>query len=67
MNAATANWTRASDDFDAARRPWECSLALNAVIALAAFVAIALAVVAGKSGPRRGAISRQAARSCAPT
>jgi nitrate/nitrite transporter NarK len=50
MNAATDNWTRMPDNFEAARRQWEYSHAANAVITFAAFVAITLAVIAGKRG-----------------
>jgi hypothetical protein len=40
MNAATANWTAMPADFEAARRQWEYSHAVNALLTLAAFVAI---------------------------
>jgi hypothetical protein len=49
MNAASANWTRMPDNFEAARRQWEYSHAANAVITFAALAAITLsAIVAGR-------------------
>jgi hypothetical protein len=48
MNVATSNWTVTPADFDAARRQWEYSHAANAVVVLAAFVAIVLSVLASR-------------------
>src|SRR5262249_31497067 len=42
MNVATNNWTITPQDFDAVRRQWEYSHAINAVITFVAFVTITL-------------------------
>ena len=44
-NQATANWTTAPDDWQALRRQWEVSHAVNAVITFAAFCSLSLAVI----------------------
>jgi hypothetical protein len=46
ISAATNNWTATPEDFDAARRQWEYSHAVNAALTFAAFVAITLSVLA---------------------
>jgi hypothetical protein len=45
MNVLTQNWTVTPADLDAARRQWEYSHAVNAVITFAALVLVTLAVV----------------------
>ena len=45
INAATNNWTIAPEAFEAARRQWEYSHAVNAVLTFVAFVAIILSVL----------------------
>jgi len=44
-NQATANWTTAPDDWQALRRQWEVSHAVNAAITFAAFCSLSLAVI----------------------
>lgn len=44
-NQATANWTTAPDDWQALRRQWEISHAVNAAITFAAFCSLSLAVI----------------------
>jgi hypothetical protein len=46
MNVASSNWTVTPADFEVARRQWEYSHAVNAVLTFAAFVAITLSVLA---------------------
>src|SRR5262245_57803247 len=46
MNVASNNWTVTPADFEVARRQWEYSHAVNAVLTFAAFVAIAFSVLA---------------------
>jgi hypothetical protein len=46
MNVASNNWTVTPADFEAARRQWEYSHAVNAVLTFVAFVAITLSVLA---------------------
>src|SRR5262245_32056248 len=46
MNVASNHWTVTPADFEAARRQWEYSHAVNAVLTFAAFVAITLSVLA---------------------
>jgi len=46
INAASNNWTVTPKDFEAARRQWEYSHAINAALTFAAFVAITLSVLA---------------------
>ena len=46
MNVASSNWTVTPADFEVARRQWEYSHAVNAVLTFAAFVAIAFSVLA---------------------
>jgi hypothetical protein len=48
MNAASGNWTAMPADFEAARRQWEYSHAVNAVLTFAAFVAITLSALAAR-------------------
>jgi hypothetical protein len=45
MNVGSANWTRMPENFEAARRQWEYSHAVNAVVTFAALVAITLSAV----------------------
>ena len=63
MNVVTANWTVVPADFEAARRQWEYSHAVNAVLMLAAFVALASSVLASRPahGPH-GQLSGSAGR-----
>jgi hypothetical protein len=49
MNEASANWTRMPEDFEAARRQWEYSHAVNALITFAALVAITLSAILVRS------------------
>ncbi|MCL4764744.1 MAG: DUF1772 domain-containing protein [Hyphomicrobiaceae bacterium] len=44
-NAATSNWTVLPADFEGWRRQWESSHAVNAVLTLAAFILLALAIL----------------------
>ena len=46
INVATDNWTVAPEAFEAARRQWEYSHAVNAILTFVAFVAIILSVLA---------------------
>jgi hypothetical protein len=48
MNVLTANWTVTPPDFEAVRRQWEYSHALNAVLMLAAFAALTLSVLTSR-------------------
>ena len=48
MNVASNNWTVTPENFEAARRQWEYSHAVNAVITFAAFVAITSSVLVDK-------------------
>ena len=48
MNVASNNWTVTPADFEAARRQWEYSHAVNAVLTSVALVTIAASVVTGK-------------------
>jgi hypothetical protein len=50
MNVASSNWTRMPENFEAARRQWEYSHAVNAIIMLAAFVTITLSALAHRPG-----------------
>jgi hypothetical protein len=50
INAATANWTVMPGDFEAARRQWEYSHAVNAIITLLAFLAITLSALGREVG-----------------
>jgi hypothetical protein len=45
MNVLTQNWTVTPADLDAARRQWEYSHAVNAVITFAALVLVTLAAI----------------------
>jgi hypothetical protein len=45
MNVASNNWTVTPENFEAARRQWEYSHAVNAVVTSVAFVAITLSVL----------------------
>lgn len=53
MNVATNNWTVMPVDFQTARRQWEYSHAVNAVLTFAAFAAITAAVIADKGDDLR--------------
>jgi hypothetical protein len=48
MNVASSNWTVTPEDFEMARRQWEYSHAVNAVLTFVAFVAITLSVLTNK-------------------
>jgi hypothetical protein len=48
MNAATANWTVMPENFEAARRRWEYSHAVNAILTFAALVAVTLSLLADR-------------------
>jgi len=48
MNVAGNNWTVTPEDFETARRQWEYSHAVNAVLTFVALVAITLSVLADK-------------------
>ena len=48
MNVVTNNWTITPQDFEAARRQWEYSHAVNAVLTLGALVSITLSVLTYK-------------------
>jgi len=48
MNVASNNWMVTPENFEAARRQWEYSHAVNAVITFVAFVAITLSVLVDK-------------------
>src|SRR5262249_1327031 len=48
VNVSSNNWTVTPDNFQAARRQWEYSDAVNAVVTFVAFVAITLSVIVDK-------------------
>jgi hypothetical protein len=48
INVATDNWTILPEAFEAARRQWEYSPAVNAVLTFVAFVSIILSVLSHK-------------------
>jgi hypothetical protein len=48
MNVASNQWTVAPADFEAARRQWEYSHAVNAVLTFAALVAVTSSTLFGK-------------------
>jgi hypothetical protein len=48
MNAASANWTMMPADFEAARRHWEYSHAVNALLTFLAFLTITRSVLGAK-------------------
>lgn len=52
MNVESQNWTAMPENFEVARRQWEYSHAVNALLTLGAFVAITVAAVAGRRGPK---------------
>jgi hypothetical protein len=52
MNALTQNWTVPPPDLEWARRQWEYSHAVNALLTFAAFVAITLSVVMASADRR---------------
>jgi Ca2+/Na+ antiporter len=56
MNSLTLNWTLPPQDFEASRRQWEYSHAINAGLTLAAYVAGTLAVLTARL--RRGQADR---------
>jgi uncharacterized membrane protein YjjB (DUF3815 family) len=47
INVASSNWTRLPDDFEAARRQWEYSHAVNAALTFIALLAITLSAIGG--------------------
>lgn len=49
MNVASSNWTVTPENFETARKQWEYSHAVNAVLTLAAFAALTLSVLASRS------------------
>ena len=53
-NQETANWTLLPDHWRALRTQWEYSHAASAVLNLAAFIALACAVLAARPGTSRG-------------
>jgi hypothetical protein len=55
VNIASNNWTVTPADFEAARRQWEYSHAINAVLTLAALLAVTTSVVTCKreAAPRQ--------------
>jgi hypothetical protein len=48
MNALTSNWTSMPPDLEAARRQWELSHAVNAVLTFLAFITGSLAVLTSR-------------------
>jgi len=48
MNVATNNWTITPQDFEAVRRQWEYSHAVNAVLTFVALVAITFSTLTYK-------------------
>src|SRR5262249_2393482 len=48
VNVASNNWTVTPENFESARRQWEYSHAVNAVITFVAFVAITSSVLVDK-------------------
>ena len=48
INVASNNWTVTPESFEAARRQWEYSHAVNAVLTFVAFVAITLSALSHK-------------------
>ena len=48
MNVATNNWTITPQNFEAARRQWEYSRAINAVLTFVALVTITLSTLTSK-------------------
>jgi hypothetical protein len=52
MNAETQNWTVPPPDLEMARRQWEYSHAVNALLTFVAFVAITLSVLAARRDTR---------------
>jgi hypothetical protein len=48
MNVATNNWTITPQDFEAGRRQWEYSHAVNAVLTFVALVTITLSTLTDK-------------------
>lgn len=48
MNVASDNWTQMPEHFEAARRQWEYSHAVNAVITFLALIAIILSALAAR-------------------
>jgi Domain of unknown function (DUF1772) len=51
MNVATSNWTVTPENFEAARRQWEYSHAVNAGLMLVAFATLTLSVMASRHSP----------------
>jgi hypothetical protein len=52
MNVASSNWTVMPENFESARRQWEYSHAVNAIVTFAAFVAITASPLANSTGTR---------------
>jgi len=50
INRATDNWTVLPEAFEASRRQWEYSHAVNAVLTFAAFVSVILSALSHKPG-----------------
>ena len=48
MNVASSNWTVTPENFETARRQWEYSHAVNALLTPAAFAALTLSVLASR-------------------
>jgi hypothetical protein len=53
MNELTQNWTVTPTDVDQARKQWEYSHAVNAIITFGAFVTGSLAVIAGSAADKK--------------
>ena len=51
MNVASSNWTVTPENFETARRQWEYSHAVNAVLTLAAFATLTLSVLTSRPSP----------------
>jgi hypothetical protein len=58
MNVTSKNWTVTPENFEAARRQWEYSHAVSAVLTLAALVAITLSVLVNEREGRGDADAR---------
>jgi hypothetical protein len=48
MNAASGNWTQMPANFEAARRQWEYSHAVNAGLVLVAFASLTASILASR-------------------
>ena len=60
VNHVTRNWTIQLEDWRRLRRQWEYSHAVNAGITFIAFVAVTVAAVKYRSGPRAAHFETQA-------